>query len=50
MLINFMRRAQTKDSVNLNKLKTGCSPCMNEAKKWNKKFQIEKFQKLKLKR
>ncbi len=27
-----MRRI-TKKKVNLNELKTGCSPCMNEAKK-----------------
>ena len=28
-----MTRRTAKKSVNLNSLKTGCSPCLNEAKK-----------------
>ena len=32
-----MRRS-TKKNVNLNKLKTGCSPCMSEAKKMEQKI------------
>ena len=32
-----MKRAIKKD-LNLNKLKTGCSPCLNEAKQMQKKL------------
>ena len=37
-----MRRT-LKKKLNLNKLKTGCSPCMNEAKKMQEKYLIEIF-------
>ena len=33
-----MRRSIKKD-INLNKLKTGCSPCMREAKMMKKKIE-----------
>ena len=32
-----MRRTNKKD-LNLNKLKTGCSPCLNEARKMQQKL------------
>ena len=32
-----MRRTKKK-VINLNKLRTGCSPCMNQAKKMEKKI------------
>tara|TARA_Y100001970_G_C14179033_1_gene828743 strand:- start:1598 stop:1774 length:177 start_codon:yes stop_codon:yes gene_type:complete len=36
-----MRRASKKEK-NLNKLKTGCSPCLKEAKDMEKKFSEQK--------
>ena len=41
-----MRRA--KKVVNLNKLKTGCSPCMNEAKIMEQKISNRKISDLKV--
>ena len=42
-----MRRA-TKKNVNLNKLKTGCSPCMSEAKKMEQKISNRKVSEIKI--
>lgn len=42
-----MRRA-TKKNVNLNKLKTGCSPCMNEAKKMEQKISNRKISEIRI--
>ena len=42
-----MRRAIKKE-VNLNKLKTGCSPCMSEAKKMNQKISDRKISDIKI--
>ena len=36
-----MRRSTKKD-INLNKLKTGCSPCINEAKIMEQKISKRK--------
>tara|TARA_Y100001970_G_scaffold248680_1_gene318479 strand:+ start:110 stop:283 length:174 start_codon:yes stop_codon:yes gene_type:complete len=42
-----MRRA-TKKEINLNKLKTGCSPCMNEAKIMEQKISNRKISDMKI--
>jgi hypothetical protein len=42
-----MRRTLKKDS-NLNSLKTGCSPCMNEAKKMQRKISDRNLSEIKL--
>ena len=42
-----MRRTIKKD-LNLNKLKTGCSPCLNEAKKMQQKISNRKVSKMKI--
>ena len=42
-----MRRATKKD-VNLNKLKTGCSPCMTEAKKMEQKISNRNISEIKI--
>ena len=41
-----MRRT-TKKEINLNKLKTGCSPCMSEAKKMEQKLSNRKISEIK---
>ena len=41
-----MRRI-TKKKVNLNKLKTGCSPCMREAKLTEQKISNRKMSEVK---
>ena len=41
-----MRRTIKKD-INLNKLKTGCSPCMSEAKKMDFKISNRKISEIK---
>ena len=45
--VNNMRRAVKKE-VNLNKLKTGCSPCMREAKNMKQKISNRKISELKI--
>jgi len=40
-----MRRI--KKDLNLNKLKTGCSPCLNEAKKMQQKISNREVSKMK---
>ena len=42
-----MRRI-SKNSINLNKLKTGCSPCMTEAKKMERKISNRKISEIKI--
>ena len=42
-----MRRTNKKD-LNLNKLKTGCSPCLNEAKKMQQKLSNREISEIKL--
>ena len=42
-----MRRTNKKD-LNLNKLKTGCSPCLNEAKKMQQKISDRDISKIKI--
>ena len=43
-----MRRTIKKD-LNLNKLKTGCSPCLNEAKKMQQKIANREVSEIKIK-
>jgi|TARA_B100001093_G_scaffold511951_1_gene580862 hypothetical protein len=43
----MMRRATKKD-LNLNKLKTGCSPCFNEAKKMQQKLSNREVSEIKI--
>ena len=42
-----MRRT-TKKELNLNKLKTGCSPCLKEAKKMKFKISNREISKIKI--
>ena len=42
-----MRRANKKDLI-LNKLKTGCSPCLNEAKKMQQKISNREVSEIKI--
>ena len=42
-----MRRSTKKD-INLNKLKTGCSPCINEAKIMEQKISNRKISDIKI--
>jgi hypothetical protein len=42
-----MRRTNKKD-LNLNKLKTGCSPCLNEARKMQQKLSNREISEIKL--
>ena len=42
-----MRRI-TKKEVNLNKLKTGCSPCISEAKKMEQKISNREVSEIKI--
>ncbi len=39
---------RTNKKINLNKLKTGCSPCMNEAKIMDQKISNRKITELKI--
>ena len=41
-----MRRSTKKD-INLNKLKTGCSPCMKEAKIMEQRISSRKISEIK---
>ena len=45
--VNYMRRAIKKE-INLNKLKTGCSPCMKEAKIMEFKISNRKISEIKI--
>ncbi len=42
-----MRRSIKKE-INLNKLNTGCSPCMNEAKMMERKISNRKISEIKI--
>ena len=42
-----MRRT-FKKNINLNSLKTGCSPCMNEAKKMERKISNRNLSEIKI--
>ena len=42
-----MRRANKK-KVNLNKLKTGCSPCMTEARKMEQRVSNRQISEIKI--
>ena len=42
-----MRRTIKKD-INLNELKTGCSPCMSEVKKMEQKISNRKISEIKI--
>ena len=42
-----MRRI--KKDLNLNKLKTGCSPCLNEVRRMQQKLSNKKISEMKLK-
>ena len=42
-----MRRT-SKNNINLNKLKNGCSPCMSEAKKMEQKISSRKVSEIKI--
>tara|TARA_Y100001980_G_C14205168_1_gene67122 strand:- start:162 stop:335 length:174 start_codon:yes stop_codon:yes gene_type:complete len=42
-----MRRIEKKE-INLNKLKTGCSPCMQEAKKMEQKISNRNISEIKI--
>ncbi len=42
-----MRRTNKKD-LNLNKLKTGCTPCLNEAFKMQQKLSDREISKIKI--
>ena len=41
-------RRKTKKELNLNKLKTGCSPCLIEAKKMPQKISDREVSKIKI--
>jgi len=47
VVINNMRRTIKKE-INLNKLNTGCSPCMSEAKKMEQKISNRKVSEIKI--
>ena len=47
VVVNYMGRT-TKKEINLNKLKTGCSPCMSEAKKMEQKLSNRKISEIKI--
>ncbi len=47
VVVNNMRRI-TKKAINLNRLKTGCSPCMLEAKKMEQKIANREISEIKI--
>ena len=47
VVVNYMGRTIKKE-INLNKLKTGCSPCMMEAKKMEQKISNRKVSEMKI--
>ena len=46
-LVKNMRRT-LKKNINLNNLKNGCSPCLNEAKKMQRKISDRNLSELKI--
>ena len=47
VVVNYMGRT-TKKEINLNKLKTGCTPCISEAKKMEQKLSNRKISEIKI--
>ncbi len=47
VVVNDMRRT-VKKQINLNKLKTGCLPCISEAKKMEQKISYRKISEIKI--
>ena len=47
IVTNHMRRTIKKE-INLNKLNTGCSPCVSEAKKMEQKISNRKVSEIKI--
>ena len=47
VVVNYMWRTIKKE-INLNKLKTGCSPCMSEARKMEQKISNRKVSEIKI--
>ena len=47
VVVNYMGR-KIKKEINLNKLKSGCSPCMSEAKKMEQKISNRKVSQMKI--
>ena len=43
-----MTKGATKKEINLNTLKKGCSPCLNEVKKIEKKINNRKLSEIKV--
>jgi hypothetical protein len=43
-----MAKRVTKNQVNFNTLKTGCSPCFNEAQKIERKIRNRKVSEIKI--
>ena len=41
-------KGTTKKDLNLNNLKTGCSPCLNEAKKMQQKLSNREISQIKI--
>ena len=41
-------RCTNKKKINLNKLKTGCTPCLSEAKKMEQKISKRKVSEIKI--
>ena len=41
-------RRMTKKYLNLNKLKTGCSPCLNEVRQMERKISNRKISEIKV--
>ena len=47
-VVNLNMRRTLKKDINLNSLKTGCSPCMNEAKKMQRKIANRELSEMKI--
>ena len=47
VIVNYMRRIIKKE-INLNKLITGCLPCMSEARKMEHKISNRKVSEIKI--
>ena len=47
-VVSEIMRRTLKKNMNLNSLKTGCSPCMNEAKKMQRKISDRNLSEVKI--
>ena len=47
-VVSEIMRRTLKKNMNLNSLKTGCSPCMNEAKKMQRKISDRNLSEIKI--